>query len=274
MDITKKLFCILGAFLSFSILAADTNDISFSADRMSGSTSKKSSVTVLDGNANVTVGTLQINGDIIELSGKDFRYVNARGNVAGRDEEKGYTFHAEELSYDRDTEVASFRGSARLSDSKNNVEASAVLITYNQKTETALLQINVNLVKNNIECKANFVLYRRGLSLLDLSGSPLVIRDGDEFRADRISVNLDTEQIILDGSVSGTLKDTKQPSGPPASSGAPSPSPADPVQRTVSETPPQIVPPPVPEEVSDGQEEAGSGTDGDEITSLEEADND
>ena len=41
-----------------------------------------------------------------------------------------------------------------------------------------------------------------------MTGRPVVLRDGDEFRADRITVNLDTEYISLDGSVGGVLKDT------------------------------------------------------------------
>lgn len=193
--------CLLSASLAFA-----GKPISFSADRMSGAAGKKNETTTLSGNAVVTVGTLKISGDLIELSGKDYRYVKATGNINGVDSEKGYSFTADELSYDRDTEVASFRGNAKLIDEKHDVEASAGIISYNQKTEVALLQLSVKLKKNKIDCESGFALYRRTLSMLDLSGSPHVLRDGDEFRADRISVNLDTEHISLDGTVSGTLK--------------------------------------------------------------------
>ena len=84
------------------------------------------------------------------------------------------------------------------------------MISYNQKTEIAFLQTDVKLKRKDIDCTAVFATYRRTLNLLDLSGSPRVLRDGDEFRADRISVNLETEYISLDGTVSGTLKDTKK----------------------------------------------------------------
>jgi lipopolysaccharide export system protein LptA len=180
--------------------------ISFSADRMSGAAGKKNESTRLDGNAVVTVGSLKISGNLIELTGTDYRNLKATGNITGVDSEKGYSFTADELTYDRETEIASFRGNARLIDKKHEVEASAGLITYNQKTEIAFLQIAVKLKKNKIDCTSGFALYRRTISMLDLSGSPYVLRDGDEFRADRISVNLDTEHIELDGTVSGTLK--------------------------------------------------------------------
>jgi lipopolysaccharide export system protein LptA len=215
--------------LVFSILPCclfANKPISFSADKMSGAAGKKNESTSLRGNAVVTVGTLQISGDLIELTGKDYRYVTATGNVQGVDSEKGYSFSADTLVYDRDSEVAAFQGNAKLLDTKHDVDASAGLINYNQKTEIAYLQIGVRLKRKEIDCTAGFALYRRSISMLDLTGSPLVVRSGDEFRADRISVNLETEYIILDGTVSGTLKDAKKDektevvSGMPAGEGA------------------------------------------------------
>lgn len=193
-------------FAIFAQTAFAGKPISFSADRLNGSAGKKNESTTLSGNAVVTVGSLKISGDLIELSGKDYRYVKASGNIKGVDDEKGYSFTADSISYDRDTEVASFTGNAKLLDTKHEVEASAGIITYNQKTEVAYLQLDIKLKKGKINCTSGFALYRRTLSMLDLSGSPFVVRDGDEFRADRISVNLDTEHITLDGTVTGTLK--------------------------------------------------------------------
>lgn len=190
--------------LPFSAFAG--KPITFSADRMSGAAGKKNEQTSLVGNAKVTVGTLTITGEKIELTGTDYRYVKATGSITGVDSEKGYSFTADELSYDRETEVATFRGNAKLVDTAHDVEASAALMTYDQRTEVALLQMAVKLKKNKIDCTSGFALYRRTISMLELTGSPYVLRDGDEFRAERISVNLDTERIILDGTVSGTLK--------------------------------------------------------------------
>ena len=207
----KRYFIILVLLvLAVTTAAVEKKTIEFSADRMSGTSGKKNGTTGLEGNAKVTIETLEITGDRIDLSGTEFRYVEASGNVKGIDAEKGFSFSADFLSYDRDTEVASFRGNAKLLDTKNEVETSAGMIIYNQQTEIAFLQIDVNLKRREIVCTSSFATYRRSLSLLDLSGNPLVIRDGDEFRADRISVNLETEHITLDGSVSGSIKDTKK----------------------------------------------------------------
>lgn len=208
----KKLFALAFLVLSASLFAKG-KPIDFSADRMSGTAGKKTSVTVLEGNAVVKVGSLQITGDRIELSGEDFRYVTATGNITGKDDEKGYSFTSGQLSYDREREVAAFTGDAKLIDTKHEVEASASMISYNQKTETAFLQVDVKLKRKKINCTSNFAVYRRTISMLDLAGSPYVVRDNDEFRADRISVNLDTEYITLDGSVSGTIKQSDAQKG-------------------------------------------------------------
>lgn len=187
---------------------AQGNNISFSADRMSGTSGKKDSITILEGNARVQIETMTITGDRIELSGKDFRYIVAEGNISGEDVKKGFSFSSDRLTYDRETEIASFQGNAVLRDTENDVETTAGLISYNQKTEVALLQVQVTLKRGSIESVSGFAVYRRTLSRLELSGSPRVIRSGDEFAADRITVDLETEYISLDGSVSGTLQNT------------------------------------------------------------------
>jgi len=209
------------ATLSLSLLVADDDTIAFSSDSMSGSSGKSRETTVLEGNASVSVGSLSIAGGRIELSGEDFRFVRATGGVIGKDSEKGFSFTADEVDYDRDTQIATLRGSAKLDDTKNEVSASASLISYNRETEVAILQVAVKLVRRKINCTSGFALYRRAVSSLELSGDPVVVRDGDDFRASRIAVDLETERITLDGSVSGTLKNEKKETVTPASPATP-----------------------------------------------------
>lgn len=205
--------CLLVVLFTTGLLAAQDGSISFSADRMSGTSGKKDSITLLEGNAKVQLDTLTITGDRIELSGKDFRHVLAEGNISGEDPEKGFSFSSDRLTYDRETEIATFQGNATLLDTENDVATTAGLISYNQKTEVALLQIRVTLKRGNIESVSGFAVYRRTLSRLELSGSPRVKRSGDEFAADRIMVDLETDYISLDGSVSGTLQDAEEATG-------------------------------------------------------------
>ena len=198
------------SLLMSPLLAAAPVKITFSADKMQGSGQKGQNSTALTGNAKVSVDSLNIYGERIELYGKDYRYIRASGNVTGEDAEKGFTFSAASLSYDRETEVAEFMGQAKVEDTKNKVETAAERIEYNQKNEIILLQMAVKLKSKDIICDSLFAVYNRNTSMLELTGKPAVKKGKDEFKAARISVNLDTEDIKLEGKVSGSVTEEKE----------------------------------------------------------------
>ena len=203
--------CTFVSFLLIvSLISAAPAKITFSADKMQGSGKKDQNSTSLTGNAKVSVDSLNIYGERIELYGKDYRYIKANGSVTGEDAEKGFTFSAASLSYDRETEVAEFMGQAKVDDTKNKVETAAERIEYNQKTEIILLQMAVKLKSKDIACDSLFAVYNRNTSMLELTGKPTVKKGKDEFKAARISVNLDTEDIKLEGKVSGTVTEEKE----------------------------------------------------------------
>lgn len=203
--------CILVSFLVLApLVPAAPVKITFSADKLQGSGGKGQTSTSLTGNAKVSVDSLNIYGERIELYGKDYRYIKASGNVTGEDAEKGFTFSAASLSYDRETEIAEFMGQAKVEDTKNKVETSAERIEYNQKNEIILLQMAVKLKSKGIACDSLFAVYNRNTSMLELTGKPTVKKGKDEFKAARISVNLDTEDIKLEGKVSGSVTEEKE----------------------------------------------------------------
>lgn len=201
-------FAAVCAFSGFARETREKDDIVFSADTMSGNAGKKNASAVLNGNARVTIGGLSIESDSMEISGEDYRFVTADGGVSGEDVEKGFSFTAKSMDYDREKETSVFRGPLSFHDTENGVEISAGMLSYDRNTETIFIQIDVVLKKDDMVCSSAFALYRRDQSLLELSGMPSVINDDNEFHADRIYVNLDTEHITLDGAVSGNIKDT------------------------------------------------------------------
>ena len=204
-------YLLIASFLLIaSLLLAAPVKITFSADKMQGSGEKGKNSTALTGNAKVSVDTLNIYGERIELYGKDYRYIKASGTVTGEDVKKGFTFSAASLSYDRETEVAEFMGQAKVEDTKNKVETVAERIEYNQKNEIILLQMAVTLKSKDIVCNSLFAVYNRNTSMLELTGKPTVKKGKDEFKAARISVNLDTEDIKLEGKVSGSVTEEKE----------------------------------------------------------------
>ena len=204
------LVALVFSILINPLLSAAPVKITFSADKMQGSGEKGNNSTALTGNAKVSVDSLNIYGERIELYGKDYRYIKASGSVTGEDAEKGFTFSAASLSYDRETEVAEFMGQAKVEDTKNKVETAAERIEYNQKNEIILLQMAVKLKSKDIACDSLFAIYNRNTSMLELTGKPTVKKGKDEFKAARISVNLDTEDIKLEGKVSGSVTEEKE----------------------------------------------------------------
>ena len=200
---------LLITFLSLSLHGAKSK-IKFSALSMQGSIKEGQNSTSLTGEAVVTVDTMEIKAERIEIYGKDYRYVKATGAVKGGDSEKGFNFSSNFMQYDREKELATFLGSTELNDTKNDVKITSEHIEYNQKAETMLMQFDVKILRKEITCTSMFAMYNRKSSALSLTGRPVVTKSKDTFKATKISVNLDTEDISLEGKVSGNVVDEKE----------------------------------------------------------------
>jgi lipopolysaccharide export system protein LptA len=198
--------------LAIPPLFGDT--IEFTADALSGFTGKKNEYTLLEGNAQVTTKKIKISADTIELSGEDFRFVTASGGVKGTNIDDDMDFECENLSYDREREIVTLREGAKIVDNPNEVTAKAEVIEYNQKTGVAILQINIELRQKDAVCTSAFAIYRKDEQMLEMSGNPRIEKSDDVFRARDIVMNLDTEEIKLDGRVRGTVKDSKKEDEP------------------------------------------------------------
>ena len=206
-------FGILTGVLFFQCLQAlfaQEDKILFSAQSMSGRTGKDNETTLLTGNASIKTKDLELNADSIRLSGSEYRSIQARGAVSGTYIEGGFTFSCNSLKHDRETEITVLEGAVSMFDTENDVHVRAEYIEYNQKTETALIQINVEITQEESVCKSAFALYRKKIKILELSGSPQVAEKENIFRAQEIVFNLDTKEITLDGKVSGSVTDKKE----------------------------------------------------------------
>jgi lipopolysaccharide export system protein LptA len=184
--------------------AADT--FTFKADLMAGGKASGREVTILTGNAEVRSDKLLLRADHIEIRGADNEFIDCTGNVTGFEEEKNIFFQTEKLRYDRTLKIARLEGNSTLEDRKNEIVAKGRFIEYDDQAEVAVLQISVRLFKDNLVCRSEYAVYRRDEKLLNLSGFPVVYKKDDEFRADRIRVDLDTDDVTMEGSVSGSIK--------------------------------------------------------------------
>jgi lipopolysaccharide export system protein LptA len=202
---TRSGLFLAGLWLLACSAAADS--FTFRADRMSGGRASGREITVLQGNAEVRSDSILLRAERIEIRGDDNQFIDCSGSVWGMEEEKEIIFRADRLRYDRTLKIARLEGSSTLEDRRNEIIAKGRFIEYDDKAEITVFQISVRLFKNDMICRSEYAVYRRPEKLLDLSGYPVVFKKDDEFRADRIRVDLDTEDVTMEGSVSGSIKE-------------------------------------------------------------------
>lgn len=199
----KIIFSLLLILFASSLYA---EKIFFSAASMTGQTGdNKKNTTKLTGEAYVKTETMEIYADSIELSGEEYRKIVAEGNIRGKNLETKMDFTCSYLEYDRTTKIALLKGDVSLTDIENDVKAEAQIIEYNQDTEIAVLQVQIKLLQKNNTCTGSYAIYQKKAQMLDISGNAQVKQGDDTFRAQSISLNLDTQEIELTGNVQGTV---------------------------------------------------------------------
>ena len=227
----------LPAILSFLLLAATPRPVFaetfvFSADRVTSSMVEGKERTVLSGRAKVKSGTLSIEADRIELSGKDFSLLECTGSVRAVDDEEGLRIETAHLLYDRKRKFSHMDGSTTIEDLKNRVVLKARWVDNDGSSRVMVAEVSVRILKDALSCRSEYAIYRRDEKVLELTGAPVAYKNGDEYRATRIVINTDTEDVRLEGAVQGTLStgsksdDSDKGGASPAVPGAPATPPA------------------------------------------------
>jgi len=192
--------------LFFAAIHVGADTFTFRADRMSGTRALGREVTILAGNAEVHADNMLLRANRIEISGDNNQFIDSIGDVWGMETERNIVFRADRIRYDRDRRIARLEGNATLEDRDNEVVVKGNFIEFDEETEITVIQISVRLFQDDMVSRAEHAVYRRTEQLLDLSGFPVVFRGDDEFRADRIRVDLETNDVIMEGTVSGTIR--------------------------------------------------------------------
>jgi lipopolysaccharide export system protein LptA len=206
------------AAAGFAAAAAGAESVSFSADSVQSSLAKDRERTILSGRAKVKTGSISIEADRVELFGKDFVYLQCSGKVVVVDSERQIRLESANLYYDRDRKLSRAQGPSTLQDDRNKLVLKAEWIENDGESEVTLAQVAVRILKDKLACRAEYALYRRKDNELELSGAPSAYKDGDEYKAARILVNTETEDIRLEGAVSGSV--TEKSSGKAAAEGS------------------------------------------------------
>ncbi len=247
---------LLFALLLVENLEAD--EFTWTAKRQWSRLSEGRELTILSGGAVITSDATTIVADEIELWGTDFRYSMAKGSVTATDTERGIILKSDTLFYDREEEVIRVDGFIDMQDLKNDVVARGGFFEYFGKDEVAYIQIGVRILKvdedTELACRSEFAKYMREDEILELSGMPHVTRNKDVYTAARITINLDTDEILLDRDVSGRL--VTESAGEPANGDAAA---QDSGGQVPGAAPDALVPP--PGNVPGTDEEAGAPAD-------------
>lgn len=207
-----KTLIISASFLTLFLPSAFCEKIIFSANSMSGTVGDKSDSTTLSGEAYVLTESMEISADKITMSGKDFRFIEAEGSIIGKNMESELEFTCNRLKYDRETKIANLSDTVNLTDVKNNVTAKAQYIEYNQNTDIAVMQIDIELKQKDNTCTGVYAVYRKNDQMLELSGNAQIKQGSDTFRAQEITLNLTSQEITLDGRVKGSIVDERKTS--------------------------------------------------------------
>ena len=197
-------------FLNTAVLPLCAEKIIFSANRMTGQAGNTNTTTTLSGNAYIKTETMEIHADDLELSGDNYRYIKASGNISGKNLESHMEFTCESLEYDRTTKIALLKGNVKLDDKDNDVRAEAQIIEYDQELEIAVLQVQIKLTQKDNICSGSYAVYYKSTQLLEISGNAQVKQKDDMFRAQNITLDMNTQDITLGGNVKGKVTDTKK----------------------------------------------------------------
>jgi lipopolysaccharide export system protein LptA len=206
-----KRFALFAVCLLSLYFHASADDFSFQAEKMSSVVAKGKERTVLTGKARIESDSTLITADRIEMYGKDYRFAVCTGSVIVIDEKNQIKLTSETLTYDRTEKISRIEGPSVMEDKKNKIVIKGSFLENNDSTETTVIQIGVRILKEDMACRSEFAFYRRKENVLELSGMPSVYWQGDEYKASKITVNIDTDEIKLEGEVQGTIKRKDEP---------------------------------------------------------------
>ena len=203
----RKLLPILFLLLSASMLFAD--NITFSGGTSSIVLRNGRENVVLSDRAAVTVGSMEINADTITLSGDNWRYVSCSGNATVSDSSRGIYIRTSSIWYDRTAERILISSWFEIDDTENEVYAAGASLEYLLEEELLRLSKDISLLKASddsiMRCTAESVIFSRTANTVELRGNASVDWNGDRYEAEVISVNLDTDSIMLDGRIRGVI---------------------------------------------------------------------
>lgn len=185
----------------------------FGSDQSESSFAEHNKRSTLIGNAYVITENLDISADKIELYGSDYRFANSTGNVVIHNTKENFIITSENLLYDNDKKEATVTGSATLKDVDNDMIIKGEYIKSFEETSVTLIQIRVRIINEDLVCRSEFAEFNSKTNKLILTGNPIVYKGEDLFEASIISIDLDNNNIIMEGKVQGKISQEESDDG-------------------------------------------------------------
>lgn len=208
MKVKNKTILFLSLFLFFSA-SVHASNINFSGGFTKVSLQDGNHTVTLSDPAKVDCEDVSISADTIDLYGTDYNYVRCTGNVVVREEQRNITMSCPMLVYNRSKEELLSDGWIEIDDTQHEVKLSGAWLEYDKDKGIMLLQMQATIEKDTedglMTCKADSIEYNSDNQTVTLKGSANVIWGDDTYKASIITVNLDTEEVILHGSISGEV---------------------------------------------------------------------
>lgn len=203
----KKIVFSLFIYILISTNLNSSEALIFGCDQSQSSFAEHNKKSTLIGNAYVTTDTLEIKSDKIELYGKDYRFANCTGNVSIHNTKENFYINSDKLLYDNEKKEATVTGNAIMKDIDNEMIIKGEYIKSFEEKSITLIQIKVRIINEDLVCRSEFAEFNSDLNKLVLTGDPVVFKGDDVFRASKISINLDNNDIIMEGKVQGNISE-------------------------------------------------------------------
>lgn len=178
---------------------------SFSSDFLQSVMAEGKERTLLEGNVLVQSEKKKITAGRVEILGKDFQFFICEDNVVVEDLEKNFTLSSEVFHYDNDNRIIRINGPSIMEDRDNEMIIKCSYLENRENDDLIIMQVGVRILKEDLACRSEYAVYDRAKNMLELTGLPVVYRKDDVFRASRITVNLDNDEISMEGEVQGSL---------------------------------------------------------------------
>ena len=210
-----------------TVSAQDT--LTFSANRTESVFAENRERILLRGNARVESDNFEIIADEIEIFGEDQRYVRSEGGVEVYDRENDLFLTSEEFFLDRQDNYLRASGNAYMEDRPNELVVKGSTIQNWDELDLTEIAVNVRILGEDYTARGQYARYRRETETLDLSGTPEVFWQGDEYRATRITIDLANDEIEFVGDVFAVVRQESSDEGEgsaeekPADENAPAP---------------------------------------------------